>query len=217
MTTGLIIVLYLTSLIPGAPAPHGPTIFCKTCNSVNDPAKCHVTASCREGYCAMEVYNLHGVRTYKLSCKEHVSCENHHLIGKRFLSSLGILECKECCHYTGCEKHLCQHYPPVTTTHRPTTTHLPTTTHNPTSTTPKPTFAITTNPETSTLGRVDITVSMGTAFTLGTSGSGACVDIEDSHFQCSYWKALGYCAPDTVPGYQVSLLQCRKTCDLCDV
>ncbi|XP_052281494.1 uncharacterized protein LOC127878968 isoform X3 [Dreissena polymorpha] len=217
MTTGLIIVLYLTSLIPGAPAPHGPTIFCKTCNSVNDPAKCHVTASCREGYCAMEVYNLHGVRTYKLSCKEHVSCENHHLIGKRFLSSLGILECKECCHYTGCEKHLCQHYPPVTTTHRLTTTHLPTTTHNPTSTTPTPTFAITTNPETSTLGRVDITVSMGTAFTLGTSGSGACVDIEDSHFQCSYWKALGYCAPDTVPGYQVSLLQCRKTCDLCDV
>ncbi|KAH3722229.1 hypothetical protein DPMN_065185 [Dreissena polymorpha] len=60
---------------------------------------------------------------------------------------------------------------------------------------------------------------MGTALTIGVigSGSGACVDIEDSHFYCSYWKALEFCAPDTVPGYQVSLLQCRKTCDLCNV
>ncbi|KAH3722181.1 uncharacterized protein LOC127856143 isoform X3 [Dreissena polymorpha] len=342
MTTGLIIVLYLTSLIPGVPGLQGATIFCKSCHSVDDPANCHVIEACHDGYCGMEVHTLNGVRTYKLSCKDHASCE-HQLIGKRGPPhhGEGILECKQCCQSTGCEKHLCQDYHPETT-HGPDTTHHHTTTKTPTTTAPPLTFATTThhpstcvnlegtdfrcadldqfhfcsdvnsalnsiakercplhcgfcgkttsptsaspclNQETSdfhcadldqfnfcsdvnsglhsiakekcplhcgfcgshgvvamtaktthlptvietaptkvtsTLGNVDITVNMGTAFTLGVDrpGSGACVDIEDSHFQCSYWKSLGYCAPDTVPGYQVSLLQCRKTCDLCDV
>ncbi|XP_052231278.1 uncharacterized protein LOC127844809 isoform X4 [Dreissena polymorpha] len=289
MTTGLIIVLYLTSLIPGVPGLPGATVFCKSCHSVDDPANCHVIEACHDGYCGMEVHTLNGVRTYKLSCKDHASCE-HQLIGKRGPPhhGEGILECKQCCQSTGCEKHLCQDYHPETT-HGPDTTHHHTTTKTPTTTAPPLTFVTSTHhpstcvnlestdfrcadldefhfcsnvnsamhsiakekcmlhcgfcglngvvtsattkthlptviatastKETSTLGNVDITVNMGTAFTLGvdSTGSGACEDIEDSHFQCSYWKALGYCAPDTVPGYQVSLLQCRKTCDLCDV
>ncbi|XP_052234629.1 uncharacterized protein LOC127847070 isoform X2 [Dreissena polymorpha] len=230
MTTRLIIVLYLTSLIP---VMSGATMFCKTCHSVHDPAHCHVIESCREGYCAMEVYQLNGTRTYTYSCKEHHSCE-HQLIGKRGPGphhEEGILLCKQCCQYTGCEKHLCQDYLPTTMTHRYTTTDSPTTTPSPITTRPASTclnlessdfrcadldqfhFCSDVNSSLHSVAKERCPLHCGFCVLPST----ACEDVEDRQFRCSDWKALGNCALGTDPGYQVSRLKCRKTCDLCDV